>query len=378
MALFAPIAVVVVGAHGRARSALGEDRAAAARRRSTRSGDPAAQGREAGWPSGARPYRRRTMQDRELDDRGVRLGPASVQSRSSSADRRDDRAPCSCAEGSPTRRLQPLSSRPSLPGHDPLPARRHGGGCRTDPGPRSPAGERICVHGDYDVDGICATAVMVLALRELGADVSWHLPSRFEEGYGLARETVERLAADGVGLIVTVDCGITAVDEVAHARELGLDVIVTDHHRPGDALPDCPVVATRPSEYPFPDLCGTGVALQACRGAPRRRASRCSPDTSTSSRLATIADVVPLVDENRALAVAGSPRSSRARDAPGSRADASRAGRPGDDRRERGRLPARPADQRRRTARTAPTSRSSCSSPTTADEPTSSPASSKG
>ena len=109
------------------------------------------------------------------------------------------------------------------------------------------AGERICVHGDYDVDGISATAVAVLVLRELGANVEWRLPSRFEEGYGLAAETIERLAEDGVDLVLTVDCGITAVDEVRRAQELGLDVIVTDHHRPGETLPDCPVVATRPS-----------------------------------------------------------------------------------------------------------------------------------
>ena len=95
------------------------------------------------------------------------------------------------------------------------------------------AGERICVHGDYDVDGISATAVAVLVLRELGANVEWRLPSRFEEGYGLAAETIERLAEDGVDLVLTVDCGITAVDEVRRAQELGLDVIVTDHHRPG-------------------------------------------------------------------------------------------------------------------------------------------------
>ena len=80
------------------------------------------------------------------------------------------------------------------------------------------AGERICVHGDYDVDGISATAVAVLVLRELGANVEWRLPSRFEEGYGLAAETIERLAEDGVDLVLTVDCGITAVDEVRRAR----------------------------------------------------------------------------------------------------------------------------------------------------------------
>jgi single-stranded-DNA-specific exonuclease len=166
------------------------------------------------------------------------------------------------------------------------------------------ARRRICVHGDYDVDGIAATALAVLLLRELGADVTWHLPSRFDEGYGVRGETLARLADEGCGLVLTVDCGITAVDEVAEARARGLDVVVTDHHRPGDSVPACPVVATRPSEYPFPELCGTGVVYklgQALFGVdsevPRRHLDLVA--------LATIADVVPLVDENRSLAIAG-------------------------------------------------------------------------
>ena len=166
------------------------------------------------------------------------------------------------------------------------------------------AGERICVHGDYDVDGISATAVCVLVLRELGAAVEWRLPSRFDEGYGLALETIEQLAADGVDLVVTVDCGITAVAEVARARELGLDVIVTDHHRPADTLPDCIVVATRPSDYACPDLCGTGVVhtlARALLGDDHPALARMVDLVA----LATIADVVPLVDENRALAARG-------------------------------------------------------------------------
>jgi single-stranded-DNA-specific exonuclease len=165
-------------------------------------------------------------------------------------------------------------------------------------------GDPICVHGDYDVDGICATALAVLALREIGANVRWHLPSRFEEGYGVSRETIARLAAEGVGLVVTVDCGITAVAEVAEAKTLGLDVIVTDHHRPGDELPDCPIVATRPSAYPFPELCGTGVVFklaQALLGADHPALAR----NLDLVALATIADVVPLVDENRTLAISG-------------------------------------------------------------------------
>jgi single-stranded-DNA-specific exonuclease len=165
-------------------------------------------------------------------------------------------------------------------------------------------GRRICVHGDYDVDGISATALAVHLLRELGADVDWHLPSRFDEGYGVSAATLARLADEGCGLVLTVDCGITAVEEVADARAHGLEVIVTDHHRPGETLPDCPIVATRPSDYPFPELCGTGVVYklgQALFGVdseiPKRHLDLVA--------LATIADVVPLVDENRTLAIAG-------------------------------------------------------------------------
>ena len=165
-------------------------------------------------------------------------------------------------------------------------------------------GRRICVHGDYDVDGIAATALAVLLLRELDADVAWHLPSRFDEGYGVRSETLSRLADEGCGLVLTVDCGITAAAEVAEARARGLEVVVTDHHRPAETLPDCPIVATRPSAYPFPELCGTGVVYklgQALFGIdseiPRRHLDLVA--------LATIADVVPLVDENRSLAIAG-------------------------------------------------------------------------
>src|SRR5207247_9614794 len=101
-------------------------------------------------------------------------------------------------------------------------------------------------------------------LRGLRAELAWPLPSRFDEGYGVRSETLARLADDGCGLVLTVDCGITAVAEIAEARERGLDVVVTDHHRPGQTLPDCPIVATRPSAYPFPELCGTGAVFKLC------------------------------------------------------------------------------------------------------------------
>ena len=177
------------------------------------------------------------------------------------------------------------------------------------------AGRPICVHGDYDVDGICATALAVSALRDLGAAVEWHLPSRFEEGYGVSRETLMRLAREGYGLVLTVDCGITAVDEVAEARAAGLEVVVTDHHRPGETLPDCPIVATRPSEYPFPELCGTGVVFKLLEALAAEGLERHLDLVA----LATVADVVPLVDENRALVAAGMRRLART-DKPGLRA----------------------------------------------------------
>ena len=170
------------------------------------------------------------------------------------------------------------------------------------------AGKRICVHGDYDADGICATALAVTVLRSLGADVDWHLPSRFEEGYGVSIDTLARLAREECGLVITVDCGITAVAEVAEARALGLEVVVTDHHRPGDVLPDCPVVATRPSQYPFPELCGTGVVYKLAEAlvGPERLEEHLD-----LVALATVADVVPLLDENRWLVAAGLKRLSR-------------------------------------------------------------------
>ena len=149
------------------------------------------------------------------------------------------------------------------------------------------AGERICVHGDYDVDGICATALAVTVLRGLGANVESHLPSRFEEGYGVAVETVERLAADGVRLLVTVDCGITAVDAVARGRELGMDVIVTDHHRPGPRrCPTAPVSARARPTTRSPSC----AAPASSSSSPRRFTGGpaailpSSSSTSTSSR----------------------------------------------------------------------------------------------
>ena len=163
---------------------------------------------------------------------------------------------------------------------------------------------RITVHGDYDVDGVCSTAILVRALRKLGADVDWFLPSRTEDGYGLNAATVERLAQRGTRLLVTADCAITAVEEVARARELGLDVVVTDHHSPraDGALPDAPIVHPALCGYPCPDLCAAGVAYKLATELVGRAAADEDLDLVA---LATVADVVRLQGENRRLVRAG-------------------------------------------------------------------------
>ncbi len=188
------------------------------------------------------------------------------------------------------------------------------------------AGRRITVHGDFDVDGVCATAVLVGALRELGADCDWLIPDRLADGYGLSTENVRRLADRGTKLLITVDCGITAVDEVDLARELGVEAIVTDHHQPGAELPDCLTLHPSLDGYPFENLCGTAVAWKlACavrEGAgfpgPTRKVGPGNPAPGTDSdldlvALATVADLVPLVGENRTLVKRGLEEVRRAK-----------------------------------------------------------------
>jgi single-stranded-DNA-specific exonuclease len=166
-------------------------------------------------------------------------------------------------------------------------------------------GSLITVHGDYDADGVCSTAVLVRALRAVGARVDWYLPHRIDDGYGLAAATVERLAARGTNLLVTVDCAITAVEEVAAARAGGMDVVVTDHHSPraDGALPAAPIVHPVVGGYPCPDLCATGVAYKLAQalleGAGRD--PRAADEDLDVVALATVADVVSLTGENRAL-----------------------------------------------------------------------------
>ncbi len=160
-------------------------------------------------------------------------------------------------------------------------------------------GGKIVVHGDYDVDGVCATAIMVRALRSVGADVGWFLPSRTEDGYGLSLATVQRLSQRGTRLLITVDCGITAVDEVAAATAAGLDVVITDHHAPrvDGRLPACPILHPSLNGYPCPELCGTAVAFKLAQALG---ADSAEEDLELVA-LATVADLVPLRGENRRL-----------------------------------------------------------------------------
>jgi single-stranded-DNA-specific exonuclease len=151
-------------------------------------------------------------------------------------------------------------------------------------------GERISVHGDFDVDGVCATSVLVGALRGLGADCDWLIPDRLADGYGLSAENLELLAGRGTKLLLTVDCGITAVAEVELAKSLGMQVVVTDHHQPGEQRPDCPVLHPGLDGYPFADLCGTAVAWKL---ASALRAPGAQDADLDLVALATVADLVP-------------------------------------------------------------------------------------
>jgi single-stranded-DNA-specific exonuclease len=172
------------------------------------------------------------------------------------------------------------------------------------------ASERITVHGDFDVDGVSATALMISTLRALGADCDWLIPDRIADGYGLGAENVVRLAERGTGLLITVDCGITAVEQVKQAQDLGMEVIVTDHHQHDEELPPCLILHPEVSGYPFESLCGTAVAWKlACA---LREGANADADLDLVA-LATVADVVPLVGENRALVKRGLAEMRRTR-----------------------------------------------------------------
>jgi len=178
------------------------------------------------------------------------------------------------------------------------------------------AEERIRVHGDYDVDGVTAAALLVRILRLLGIETDARIPHRTSDGYGLSMEAVEQAADDGISLIITVDCGISAIPEVERAGELDIDVIVTDHHKPGPQVPHA-VAVLNPHQndcsYPFTDLCGVGIAYKlACALNPAGTESSLLEYLDLVA-LGTTADVVPLKGENRVFVKYGLPQLARTR-----------------------------------------------------------------
>ncbi|MBE7076742.1 MAG: single-stranded-DNA-specific exonuclease RecJ [Clostridiales bacterium] len=163
---------------------------------------------------------------------------------------------------------------------------------------------KILIFGDYDVDGISATAILIKYFNSIGARTSHFMPNRYEDGYGLVMESIDKvILKDNPDLIITVDCGITAVNEIEYIKSKGIDIIVTDHHERAEQLPNCLIINPKVSEtYPFKGLCGAGVALklvQALSGISN--ASKYLPICA----IATIADIVDLLDENRAIVSLG-------------------------------------------------------------------------
>ncbi|HEX3600959.1 MAG TPA: single-stranded-DNA-specific exonuclease RecJ [Lacipirellulaceae bacterium] len=175
------------------------------------------------------------------------------------------------------------------------------------------AGRRITVYGDYDADGMTATSILLLCLRLLGAKADFYIPSRLEEGYGLNHDALRTIAGQGGDVVVTVDCGITSIAEAQTARELGLTLIITDHHRGVETLPQAAAIVhpgLPNSTYPFAGLCGAAVALKLawalCQQASESKRVGEAMRTFLMravglAAIGTVADVVPLVDENRIL-----------------------------------------------------------------------------
>jgi single-stranded-DNA-specific exonuclease len=169
--------------------------------------------------------------------------------------------------------------------------------------------ERIAIHGDYDVDGVTSTVILRRALELLGADVGHFIPERLKDGYGLQPAAIERLHADGVALVISVDCGIRGAEAARRARELGLDLIITDHHEPDTELPPAlAVINPKRHDCTYPDkyLAGVGVALKLVQALCRKSGrDGWLPGFLKVAAIGTLADVVPLVGEHRVIAKLG-------------------------------------------------------------------------
>ena len=174
--------------------------------------------------------------------------------------------------------------------------------------------EHVVVYGDYDVDGITSTALLVRYLRQQGVDAQAYIPDRQNEGYGINKNAIKKIHESGATLIISVDTGITAVEETAYAKELGCDVIITDHHECKQELPEA-VAIVNPKradcKYPFKDLAGVGVAFKLVCAASDKTENELLDEYSDLVALGTIADVVPLKDENRVIAARGIEKLSK-------------------------------------------------------------------
>lgn len=170
--------------------------------------------------------------------------------------------------------------------------------------------EKILIYGDYDVDGITSITVLKSFLIEIKANVSHYIPNRLNEGYGLNKEAIKKIADDGVNLIITVDCGISGIEEVDYANSLGLEVIVTDHHEVGEVLPNAIAVVDakrKDNTYPFRELAGVGVSFKLIQAIAQRLQLEEKEYLKYLDIvcIGTISDIVPLVDENRVIAKLG-------------------------------------------------------------------------
>ena len=167
----------------------------------------------------------------------------------------------------------------------------------------------ICIYGDYDVDGTCSTALLYLFLKELGANVEFYIPKRLTEGYGISKSAIDYVKERGTALLISVDCGITAIEEAEYVKELGIDLIICDHHQPKEKIPDALAVLDplKPNcNYPFKYLSGAGVAFKLAQGVAERIGKRDLPFKYLDLvSLAAAADIVSLVDENRVLVKEG-------------------------------------------------------------------------
>ena len=170
--------------------------------------------------------------------------------------------------------------------------------------------EKVTIYGDYDVDGITSITVLKSFLKDRGLDVEFYIPNRLEEGYGLNKQAIEKISKSGCELMITVDCGISAVEEIDYANSLGIETIITDHHEPGNELPRAIAVIDnkrKDSKYPFRELAGVGVVFKLIQAIGKTLQLREEEYLKylDITCVGTISDIVPLINENRVIAKLG-------------------------------------------------------------------------